>query len=81
MDTTQLEKRWYARITSCAAGAAMSYRDADYDPGYDGRHDHVVECVEKMLFDSIEWEAVEATIISDIAYEAATTALARVIRS
>jgi hypothetical protein len=76
MNVRQLEQAWKSRIEAAARDALTSYRPGDFDPGYDGRHDHVTDEVEKLLFDSLEWEHVLATDISDIAYEAATKAIA-----
>ena len=72
-----LETAWASRIAGKARDALIDYRPGDWDTGYDGRHDHVTEAVEKMLFDSLEWGAIAATDISDIAYEAATVAIDR----
>ena len=71
-----LERQWAARISAAAADALRNYPAGDYEPGYDGRHDHVTDVVSSLLLDSADWTDIPATDISDIAYEAATQALA-----
>ena len=74
-NVTGLEKAWAARISVAAQNALRTYDASHFDPGYDGRHDHVTDVVTSYLLGSEHWENVEATDISDIAYEAATHAV------
>ncbi len=76
-NVTGLEKSWAERIEARGNRALDAFLRAEsnanrYDA--DGRsdwHDVAKEAIETMLFDSPQWENVEATDISDIAYEAA----------
>ena len=56
---------WSSRINDCA-------RIAYVGDGTEQAVDAAKEAVETMLFNSLKWENVSATDISDVAYDAAT---------
>ena len=41
-------------------------------------HDEAKDAIEKYLFEQPDWEPVEATVISDVAYEVADRAISQV---
>jgi hypothetical protein len=71
-NVTGLEKAWTQRIEARAAAAYRGSKEVDSEH----RRDDAIDAVEKMLFDSLHWENVKATDISDIAYEAVDRVIA-----
>jgi hypothetical protein len=82
-NVTGLERAWESRIESYADNAVSAlskdYRCDENASGLDmdGLRLEASERVAARLFDSLQWENVKATDISDIAYEAVSSALDR----
>lgn len=68
---TGLEIKYADSIAYWAKAGVRNCRD---DESYDFKHESSRDAVEGHLFASPEWSDVDATDISDIAYEAATRA-------
>ena len=70
-----LEQRWDNRMLSTAIAAIEKWERTFGDPetGEEPRGE-AHDAVAKLLLDSTDWEKVEATVISDIAYEVAERA-------
>jgi hypothetical protein len=70
----RLEQLWATRMAACAFDARRKARREGRE--LDHQRDEMIDAVEKMLFDSLEWENVEAVDISDIAHEAVDAVIA-----
>jgi len=68
-NVTGLEIAWRERIEGYAA-SAVSKLAREFQDDTEGLRLEATQLVEVRLFDSLQWENVNATDISDISYEA-----------
>jgi len=74
----RLEQRHDGRMLEIAIAAVERCRAGRGNWDVEYAHDEAREAVEQYLFAQPDWEPVEATVISDVAYEVGNRALSQV---